>query len=211
MYGQTRVNLAPHPGCLALLVTTLSHYGLQTADMNISLSAIALLWTIVDFLSQDAPVKAGDPAHAYVRVATTQTGTATQTWTQTHAYTNTPIQAVHRVTQRARSESTPGERAKLWLGVFREMKTLCLDPRAETRNCALVTLFKAVATHGPSLTQEIWSALFAQVLSPLLGEARAASERANTEETVAELGKDQGGKSVKMCDRMVLFFGLVNI
>ena len=61
-------------------MTTLSHYGLQTADMNISLSAIALLWTIVDFLSQDAPVKEGDPAHAYdVRVATTQTGTTTQT------------------------------------------------------------------------------------------------------------------------------------
>ena len=52
-------------GCLALLVTTLSHYGLQTADMNISLSAIALMWTIVDFLSQDSPKGEGD-AHAYV-------------------------------------------------------------------------------------------------------------------------------------------------
>ena len=94
-------------------------------------------------------------------------------------------------------ESSFAEKAKLWLSVFTEMKTLCLDPRAETRNCALVTLFKAVATHGPSLTGEIWSALFSQVLSPLLGEARAASEKANTEETVAELGKE-GGRTVKM-------------
>lgn len=160
---------------------------MQTADMNISLSAIALMWAIVDFLSQDSPQK-GDVSYVYPFFLSILLPFSRYV---------SPLTCVHR-------ENAAGEKAKLWLAVFREMKTLCLDPRSETRNCALVTLFKAVATHGPSLTSEIWSALLSQVLSPLLGEARVASEKANTEETVAELGRE-GGKSVKMCVLMIIY------
>lgn len=39
--------------CLTLYVTTVGCYGLQTADMNISLTAINLLWSISDFIAKE--------------------------------------------------------------------------------------------------------------------------------------------------------------
>jgi hypothetical protein len=39
-------------GCLALLLTTLGCYGQQTSDLNISLTAIGLLWKIADFIGK---------------------------------------------------------------------------------------------------------------------------------------------------------------
>jgi hypothetical protein len=40
------------PDCVALFITTVGCYGLQNADLNISLTAINILWIIADFLSR---------------------------------------------------------------------------------------------------------------------------------------------------------------
>ncbi len=44
-----------------------------------------------------------------------------------------------------------------------EIRTLSVDARPETRNCALVMLFKALSTHGASLTPAVWTAVFNEV------------------------------------------------
>jgi hypothetical protein len=48
--------------CLALYITTIGCYGFQGSDINISLTAIGLLWNIADFVAKENPaVRASYP------------------------------------------------------------------------------------------------------------------------------------------------------
>ena len=39
--------------CLALCVTAIGCFGMQTSHMNISLTAVGLLWNIADYLANE--------------------------------------------------------------------------------------------------------------------------------------------------------------
>lgn len=44
----------------------------------------------------------------------------------------------------------------LWLNLFAAIASLCRNEQPETRNCAVRTLFKTLATHGSSLSDNAW-------------------------------------------------------
>ena len=164
---------------MALFITTIGCYGLQSSDINVSLTGIGLLFSIADFLGKDGEVLV-------------QTSTAEES-------VDRFIEPLHQASglKSSTSSFTHSPIARLWISLFTEMKQLCLDQRFEVRNCSLITLIKTFTTHGRSLELDTWNKCTWDILIPMLEDIQSSTSAAATEEVSVELGK-QGGRSVKL-------------
>lgn len=156
--------------CVEKVIVAIGKFGRQTAFMNISLTAVGLLWNISDFLATEIKALRKQLAEAVEKEAELILGS----WLMDSTTSN-----------------------KLWLSTYHELKQLCVDARTEVRNCAIQTLFKTLSTHGSLLEHDIWPSVIAQILFPLMNEIRNLSASAGKNRIDTELGKE-GGKSVIM-------------
>ena len=76
---------------------------------------------------------------------------------------------------------------ELWSALFAELRHLCVDPRAEARNCALRTLTSTIVTHGNSFANQDqgWDLCLRRSLFPLLAAVQAAAGEAVAAELAA--------------------------
>lgn len=137
--------------CLPLCVDTVSKFGSQTQDLNISLTAVGLMWNISDYFFQNQN-KLSQTISEEASVFPEFPGTL-----------NMP------------------NFDKLWMCLYARLGELCVDPRPAVRKSAGQTLFSTISAHGGLLKQSTWQAVLWQVLFPLLDKVRNLSSSASSE------------------------------
>jgi len=148
--------LTPH-NCLPLAVHTAAKFGSQTQDLNISLTAVGLLWNLSDYFYQNQD-SLKDSIIAEPKILPDLPG-----------YKEMSVFD------------------KLWMCLFSRLGDLCLDPRPATRKSAGQTLFSTIAAHGSLLAVGTWQAVLWQVLFPLLDKVGIESGLASTEKSGDQL------------------------
>jgi hypothetical protein len=155
--------------CLQLLVTTVAAFGQQTADTNIALTAVGLLWNIGDFFARESSaIKCAFASEDRKSVAECQSPAA-----------DAPPGA----------SSPDGGVASLWSRLLREMRQLCMDPRPEVRHCCLRSLSTTVQVHGSALhAANTWEFSLWDILFPLLVDVQECSAQAVLREKSGQAG-----------------------
>ncbi|MCL4134297.1 UNVERIFIED_CONTAM: hypothetical protein GTU68_008830 [Idotea baltica] len=137
--------------CLPLTVDTAAKFGSQIQELNISLTAIGLMWNISDYFYQN---------QEKLRSSLTSDS---QVFPDFPGVPNMP----------------PFD--KLWMCLYARLGDLCVDSRPAVRKSAGQTLFSTIAAHGALLHNETWQAVLWQVLFPLLDKVRQLSDSASTD------------------------------
>ncbi|EFA11008.1 Protein MON2 homolog-like Protein [Tribolium castaneum] len=141
--------------CLPLCVDTVAKFGSQTQELNISLTAVGLMWNISDYFHQNQ-------------------GKLSQTLTE-----DTTVLPDFPGTLNMPSFD------KLWMCLYARLGELCVDSRPAVRKSAGQTLFSTISAHGGLLKQSTWQAILWQVLFPLLDKVRNLSNSASSEKVDA--------------------------
>lgn len=139
--------------CIKVVVDVAGKFGLQPQELNISLTAIGLLWNISDFLSQHR-----EKIHA----ALEQDDTAAYDGGNVGNKYDKPV--------------PPPDRQ--WMCLYAKLGELCVDPRPAVRKSAGQTLFSTINAHGSLLENVTWYTVLWQVLFPLLEQVKTMSTSA---------------------------------
>ncbi|XP_015608910.1 protein MON2 homolog isoform X3 [Cephus cinctus] len=138
--------------CLPLCVDTAAKFGSQTQELNISLTAVGLMWNISDYFYQNQE-----------KLCASLQGDSASVFPDFPGTTNMP----------------PFD--KLWMCLYARLGDLCVDSRPAVRKSASQTLFSTISAHGGLLHQPTWQAVLWQVLFPLLDKVRSLSSSASSE------------------------------
>uniref|UniRef100_A0A6A7FWF1 Protein MON2 homolog n=2 Tax=Hirondellea gigas TaxID=1518452 RepID=A0A6A7FWF1_9CRUS len=138
--------------CLPLTVASAAKFGSQTQELNISLTAIGLMWNISDYFYQN---------QEKLRASLSSDGGPAFP-----AFPGLP-------------NMPPFD--KLWMCLYARLGDLCVDGRPAVRKSAGQTLFSTIAAHGSLLHNSTWQAVLWQVLFPLLDKVRQLSASASTD------------------------------
>ncbi|GJW24696.1 protein MON2 homolog isoform X1 [Tanacetum coccineum] len=160
-------------------------YSSQKTELNISLTAIGLLWTSTDFF-----------AKGLVEGAPEETGRETLEHKNGGKIEQSGITA-KKVDQQD-SMITVAEHEKLLFSVFSLLQNLGADERPEVRNSAVRTLFQTLGSHGQKLSKSMWEdCLWNYVFTTLDRASHMAATSSKDEWHGKELGV-RGGKAVHM-------------
>ncbi|CAG8467852.1 8909_t:CDS:10 [Cetraspora pellucida] len=149
------------PECLKQCINTLGAYGLQMDDLNISLSAIGLLWNVSDFIQtkradlENSPDKHDEDVKAITKNAVIE-------------------QEIERI---IKGDLTSHTMNALWMLLLIQLSRICSDSRPEVRNGANQTLFRTIDMNGSVLDIQTWHTCIWQVLFPLLNSVKLVSEK----------------------------------
>lgn len=138
--------------CLPLCVDTAARFGSQTQELNISLTAVGLMWNISDYFYQNQE-----------KLCVSLRGDLANVFPDFPGTTNMPAFD------------------KLWMCLYARLGDLCVDSRPAVRKSASQTLFSTISAHGGLLHQPTWQAVLWQVLFPLLDKVRCLSSSASNE------------------------------
>lgn len=167
------LSLVP-PELQAKCLDVASSYGNQSVALNVSLSAVSLLWSATDQLGKSGGVRHTDTSTSDSR---TRPGRAVIV-----SNTDTKLSS-----------------SSLLFSVFRLLQTLSLDRRPEVRNSGIRTYFGVLASNASHLSLEAWATCVEDSILPLLTSVYHISATSSSEEAKPTvLGRDQGGKSVEM-------------
>nr|XP_027114416.1 protein MON2 homolog isoform X2 [Coffea arabica] len=167
--------------CLHVCIDVAGAYSAQKNELNISLTAIGLLWTSTDFVVKGA-------SHGPQREKETD---------QINSEKNEQIL----------NSSYPFDdqllmsivvRDKLLFSVFSLLQKLGDDERPEVRNSAIRTLFQILGSHGQKLSKSMWEDCLWNYVFPTLDRvSHMAATSSRDEWQGKELGT-RGGKAVHM-------------
>ncbi|ORX90356.1 hypothetical protein K493DRAFT_409906 [Basidiobolus meristosporus CBS 931.73] len=139
--------------CLLECIKTLSSFVLQTEDLNISLTAVRLLWNVSDFLqtkridlerdnnNDGKPVSSADPSEDVT---------------------------LYNFEENIDDTLTTQSLSALWSLLLHSLSRICTDPRPEVRNGAIQTLFRTIGINGGLLTPVDWKLCIWKVVFPLI-------------------------------------------
>ncbi|KAI3669236.1 hypothetical protein L6452_40463 [Arctium lappa] len=160
-------------------------YSAQKTELNISLTAIGLLWTSTDFI-----------AKGLFEGPTEDMGRETLDHKNVEKIEQT-LNTVKKVNQQDPS-ITVAEHEKLLFSVFSLLQNLGADERPEVRNSAVRTLFQTLGSHGQKLSKSMWEdCLWNYVFTTLDRASHMAATSSKDEWHGKELGV-RGGKAVHM-------------
>ncbi|KAL5256952.1 hypothetical protein ACHWQZ_G012027 [Mnemiopsis leidyi] len=152
------------PASIAQCVEVTGGFGLQRAELNISLTAVGLLWHISDFLYQN---------HDKISERNTENEECGEIRKQ--EIVSGPIVALRQSFLSDISFDT------LWISLFQRVGDLCIDVRPPVRKSAGQTLFSTLSAHGDLLKPQTWNIVLWKVLFPLLEEVKCLSSTAPDE------------------------------
>ncbi|XP_055710710.1 protein MON2 homolog [Phlebotomus papatasi] len=135
--------------CLPLCVNTAAKFGSQTQELNISLTAVGLMWNISDYFNQNQ-----------------------EKLSQTVTDDNTVFPDFPGTLSMPHFD-------KLWMCLYARLGDLCVDNRPAVRKSGGQTLFSTISAHGNLLNPPTWQAVLWQVLFPLLDKVRSLSSAAS--------------------------------
>ena len=155
--------------CLMQLIHTAGSFAQQPADLNISLTAIGLLWNIADLIAR-GPSTQLEGSHP----------TLTSNPEQLSA--NPMFSDPPAVPSSAENDtSATFSRNDLWMASFASMQPLASDARPEVRNCILLTLFKTLTTYGHLLVLSTWRLCLKDIIFPILDQVKHSANSAGKE------------------------------
>ncbi|KAF9434872.1 hypothetical protein BGZ76_007272, partial [Entomortierella beljakovae] len=140
-------------------IDTLAAFGYQTEDLNISLTAVGLLWNISDFIQQSLR-DLGSKSPETVEVLSTEPGVVDDI-----------------VLQFPDPELSQKNLSGLWMLLLYKISTLCSDVRPEVRNGAIQTLLRTIQINAATLDMKSWRQCVWRILLPLMDEINMASCR----------------------------------
>ncbi|CAO3644476.1 unnamed protein product [Cunninghamella echinulata] len=159
------------PDCLRQCIATLGAFGTQREDLNISLTAVGLLWNVSDFIQ------------------TRRLTLINESGSKDDVDLNDEI--ISKDTMTIDSTITDNESPQvlntLWMLLLLQLSRICIDSRPEIRNGAIQTLFRTIIMNGNILGPRLWQAYLWEVLFPLLNSVKMASIRAIKAEEEAKL------------------------
>ncbi|KAI9487745.1 MAG: hypothetical protein EXX96DRAFT_615499 [Benjaminiella poitrasii] len=149
------------PDCLRQCIATLGSFGMQSDDLNISLTAVGLLWNLSDFIQ----TRRMDLCK--------QQGLSFDDEVIEKESMNIDIALQNEDVNNPKTYST------LWMLLLLQLSYTCVDWRPEVRNGANQTLFRTITMNGNILGQCLWNACIWEVLFPLLDSIKMSSIRAS--------------------------------
>nr|XP_034597637.1 protein MON2 homolog isoform X2 [Setaria viridis] len=165
--------------CLDECILVTGAYGTQKTEINISLTAVGLLWTATDFVVKGLISNSVEQANHMNEEA--QLGA---TIIEANIKQVPPKQVV--------------DYSKLFFSVFSVLQKLGSDDRPEVRNSAVRTLFQTLSTHGQKLSKSMWEDCLWSYVFPMLEHvSHLASTSSRDEWQGKELGT-RAGKAVHM-------------
>lgn len=168
--------------CLHVCIDVTGAYSAQKTELNISLTAIGLLWTSSDFIVKGASYETEGDYETVQR-----NGDMLEE--------DTLISSSRVAHQVPRSVAGSND---LLFSVFSLLQSLGADERPEVRNSAVRSLFQILGIHGQKLSQSMWEECLWNYVFPTLDRAsHMASTSSKDEWHGKELGT-HGGKAVHM-------------
>ncbi|KAI8820484.1 uncharacterized protein EV422DRAFT_567906 [Fimicolochytrium jonesii] len=169
------------PTVLHQCIEALGNFGSQTDDLNISLTAVGLLWSMSDFVltrRQDLErVKTASPEPQEVNEQQEQPTSAPVVAVGGLAPPQSSIKRSTSACIAALKEPLSKETMDaLWMLLLGHLSQLCSDPRPEVRNSANQSLFRTLSMNGAKLNLQAWEQCIWSVLFPLLERVQASSE-----------------------------------
>ncbi|KAL4105342.1 hypothetical protein QTP88_020585 [Uroleucon formosanum] len=169
--------------CLPLCLETTAKFGMQTRDLNISLTALGLMWNVADYFKDNKDKllcnnSGGDSSK--------QRGVSGEVLTDSGSTIDSTMSGVTDQ-QELVYPDFPGvttlaemsEFDKLWMCLFTKLGELCIDPRPAVRKSAGQTLLSTISVHANLLTPSSWNAVLWQVLFPLMNKVQMLCESAS--------------------------------
>ena len=142
---------------MSQLIKVVARFGAQEQDLNISLTAVVLLWNISDFMFQNSERLSNEFKTSQQNAPPTTSTAATTTNNETS------IESV-------------------WMVLYGRLGALCVDSRPAVRKSACQTLFCTISSHGSVLAiHSHWKELVWSVLFPLIEQVRVATSTASRE------------------------------
>ncbi|CAH8359815.1 unnamed protein product [Eruca vesicaria subsp. sativa] len=177
--------------CIHVCIDVTGAYSAQKTDLNISLTAIGLLWTLTDFvakgLQHGSLVEKGS---GFNNVDTSPQQTNGE-GVEGHMVSNS-----NKPDYEARIQIVNHE--KLLFLVFSLIQKLVDDDRPEVRNSAVRTFFQILGSHGNKLSKSMWEDCLWNYIFPMLdGASHKAATSSKDEWQGKEIGT-RGGKAVHM-------------
>uniref|UniRef100_A0A7M5XIT9 Mon2 C-terminal domain-containing protein n=1 Tax=Clytia hemisphaerica TaxID=252671 RepID=A0A7M5XIT9_9CNID len=150
--------------CLQVLVEVVGKFGLQPNEINISLTAIGLLWNLSDFLYQNRSNLKRDLEEYKKRQPDLVKKEETA-----------PQSPIHNIEFYPSLDSLVPPFDSAWMCLYGKLGELCVDPRPAVRKSAGQTLFSTISAHGGLLENQTWYMVLWKVLFPLLEKVRSTS------------------------------------
>lgn len=166
--------------CLQVCIDVTGAYSSQKTELNISLTAIGLLWTTTDLIAKG--LIQGNKEESEIPDGEKR---------------EDEIHSLSKVHDQA-SLLNVVDCDKLLISIFSLLQTLGADERPEVRNSAIRTLFQILGTHGQKLSKSMWEdCLWNYVFPSLDCASHMAATSSRDEWHGKELGT-RGGKAVHM-------------
>ncbi|XP_021281525.1 protein MON2 homolog isoform X2 [Herrania umbratica] len=180
------------PNCLNVCIDVTGAYGAQKTELNISLTAIGLLWTTTDFVVKGLlHGSLEEKEKGIVKVNSVSN--------------KVDGQKIEEQTENISSDingQSPSiniaDRDKLIISVFSLLQKLGDDERPEVRNSAIRTLFQILGGHGQKLSKSMWEDCLWNYVFPTLDRASHMAATSSKDEWQGKELGIRGGKAVHM-------------
>ncbi|WOL08916.1 hypothetical protein Cni_G17669 [Canna indica] len=177
--------------CLDVCIEVTGAYSAQNKELNISLTAIGLLWTATDFIAkgfvqslvqEDGVVSGGE---------STKQINAYEALDDDHGIPT--VEAHGAVNFRSLIDYN-----KLLFSVFAILQSLVADERPEVRNSAIRTLFQTLGSHGQKISRTMWEDCLSNYVFPILDRVSHLASTSSREEWQGKELGTRGGKAIHM-------------
>ncbi|KAL0380110.1 UNVERIFIED_CONTAM: protein MON2 [Sesamum angustifolium] len=158
-------------------------YSAQKTELNISLTAIGLLWTATDFI---------------VKGLTRWSEEGFETDQRNYVKKEEATPESHEKVTDATYLANTVERDKLLFSVFSLLHKLGADERPEVRNSAIRMLFQTLGSHGQKLSKSMWEDCLWNYVFPTLDHASHLAATSSKDEWQGKELGTRKGKAVHM-------------
>ncbi|KAK6139372.1 hypothetical protein DH2020_026880 [Rehmannia glutinosa] len=169
--------------CLHECIDVAGAYSAQKTELNISLTAIGLLWTATDFIVK-----------GLMHWTKEEFGTDPRNYDKKEEPAPDSLEKVTDIAY----FSNAVERDKLLFSVFSLLHKLGADERPEVRNSAIRMLFQTLGSHGQKLSKSMWEDCLWNYVFPMLDHASHLTATSSKDEWQGKELGTRKGKAVHM-------------
>lgn len=177
--------------CLQVCVDVTGAYSAQKTELNISLTAIGLLWTTTDFIAKGLIHGHGEEKETVISdvhpILKQLDGEIPKEQTMNVSDANDQSPMLNIV-----------DSDRLLFSVFSLLQKLGADERPEVRNSAVRTLFQTLGSHGQKLSKSMWEDCLWNYVFPTLDRASHMAATSSKDEWHGKELGTRGGKAVHM-------------
>lgn len=184
------------PRYLSVCIEVTGAYSSQTTEINISLTAIGLLWTATDFIAKGL-------LHRVIQErseidVSSDIGFISKHVNSCDALLDEQISGGDNTAQHQIVKTSDIDWNRLLFSIFSILEKLGADERPEVRNSAIRTLFQTLGSHGQKISRSMWEDCLRNYVFPILDcVSHLAATSSRDEWQGKELGT-RGGKAVHM-------------